>query len=70
MLDHVLVKVEKQVFSFLLKIWPKMIYKYYGEIFERNRNNDRENFELIWNNDPKHTSNLAKSITNKNIVKE
>ena len=46
-----------------------IICKYYGETFEKNGSNDRENFELIWDNSLKHSSNLAKEFY-KNIVKE
>ena len=47
----------------------RIICYHYGETFERNGNNDRENFELIWDNDPKHTSYLTKEFY-KNIVNE
>ena len=62
-------KLKNKYSSFYWEYDQRVICKHYVEIFERNGNKDRKSFELIWDNNLKHTSNLAIEFYKKKFLK-
>ena len=54
--------MEKQLFSFLLRILPKNYLLALWRKIKKMETMAGKNFKLIWDNDLKHESNLAKEF--------